>query len=318
MNIPNDVQILLEACDDADARDLRISYEAWVAAVERFEAEKSPESAKAKDDLGKSFQDVRARLDAKYLNTDHILPNLLRGLEWLNENGWKIGKSKLYADRGKGLVRTMPGGKISTRALREYAAEAKLDQDQPDFKGDPDKDRALRASRKRTESQAALAQAQAEKKRLEVNQLRGLLVPRWVVERELADRARAARMYLSPMVSDTADAVLDMLGGTEASAAEIVALVGGDPAKTAELIRWAGSRKSELLAMYKSHLRQALDVWVTGAWYTPEMAEAWSVYEAHRDEVETALMRRLLSEAGGRATKAQEMMEKYQVYERPE
>jgi len=57
---------------------------------------------------------------------DRILKNKLEAVEYLQRRGYKVGKSKVYADAKRGMIRMQEDGTILARDIEAYARAANL------------------------------------------------------------------------------------------------------------------------------------------------------------------------------------------------
>ena len=117
---------------------------------------------------------------------DRILKNKLEATEYLQRRGYKVGKSKVYADAKRGLVRIQEDGTILAADVEAYARAANLQR--PDLDG-PDPADVEAVQKEKTELEKEELQLKVEKRRYELEKDQGKHVPREKLELALASRA---------------------------------------------------------------------------------------------------------------------------------
>lgn len=152
-------------------------------------------------------------------NQERILKNKLEAVAYLNRRGFKVGKSKLYADCKKGLVRIQADGSIFATDLESYARRQGLDR--PDMDGsDPKKVEELQEIKLRKEVEKL--DWENKRRQFEYEKETGKHIPRELLELELASRAAVMDSQLRTKI--------------RARAREWTAIVQGSSEYTPELI----------------------------------------------------------------------------------
>lgn len=196
---------LLETATDTDKVELKILHNASVSCLKSYNEE--PTAAKKKDwDMARAgLDDAITRMWPVYFPDEDKFETAKEALAYLKNKGYKIAKSKFYADRGKKL-QDQKDGSILKRDLLLYAKSLK-------YLGDP---------------AAGLDQAQRKKLQLETEKLskqtalldHDLKVKQGAyVERAEAEMARAATISIIEATNKNM---------YSSHAAEWVALVKGD------------------------------------------------------------------------------------------
>ena len=227
------LQKLIDAADDQDQLTLKVLYNAVVANLTAYNSQKT--SARLKDwknaesALLKSISD----LEAKYFPTDRPLPNLLAVVDWLKDRGWKVGKSKLYADAKAGKLRSQDDGTYHVKAVQKYAA-AYLRQLGSAGRRDASMMDDLAETKSRSEAEILASKALIFKSKADAAS--GLYVLRDEFEKALAQRAAIFKA--------------DLEGFCRGRVSEIINLVSGDAAKIPDLIEFMISKMEEVLARY--------------------------------------------------------------------
>jgi len=156
--------------------------------------------------------------------------NLLAVFKHLKQKGFKIGKTKLYEDAARGIVKVMPDGQVLETEVKAYAA--KLKKIEGDL-GDLDDVHRMKA-----EKEVTLQEIKIKRQRFEYEKERGKWIERVQFEAELAARASAL---------DTGFRYKFRF-----HCRELIALVNGKPEKTAELLARLNQILDEQLNEYAS------------------------------------------------------------------
>lgn len=139
-------------------------------------------------------------------------------LAWLDEQGWKVSKSTLYAHKKDGRLRPNSEGEFDAAEVEKYARrwlERKDGSPAPVNELDEIRARKERAAADREEYQARLAAVKAAV-------AEGRYVERGQVEHQLAARAAIFKS--------------DGVNWVQANAGQIIAVVEGDPVKAPDLV----------------------------------------------------------------------------------
>ena len=140
--------------------------------------------------------------------------NLLVVVEHLTAAGFKVSKSKIYRDQGKGMIRVNPDGTVPETEVRAYAATLER------VAGDISDLSDLHA--KKTAREVESLEIKIAKQKYELEKDQGKYIPRQDFELELAARAAILGNGLTHRV--------------RSKVSEWVALVGGKPEKSTDLL----------------------------------------------------------------------------------
>ena len=147
---------------------------------------------------------------------NQVLANTLAVADWLRDQGYKVGKSTVYADAKSGLLRPDQEGTFSLETVQKYIKAKGLTlRSQSAADTAPDQQR-------RAAAEARLAEHKEKLLKLKYEREVGNLIPRSQVEQDLAARAQLLKKDLSVFARSEARGLVD--------------LVNGDPDKTADLI----------------------------------------------------------------------------------
>ncbi|OPY78218.1 MAG: hypothetical protein A4E65_02372 [Syntrophorhabdus sp. PtaU1.Bin153] len=165
------------------------------------------------------------------------LPSLPRVIEYLQAQGYKVKKSAVYNHRAKGLIPLSPDGTFLVSAVDTYAA-ANLKR----LDGAPSKSPGQLSEADKIALEAAGHRRRKEKGQADIIEikaaaLRGSLVPRGLLEKELIARLAIFRSDGENFFRGQAPAIVD--------------IVSGDPAKIPQLIAFC-------LDAYEQHLSRYL------------------------------------------------------------
>jgi hypothetical protein len=115
-----------------------------------------------------------------------IIKNRLEAVEYLNRRGYKVGKSKFYADSKKGLIKIQADGSILASDLESYARRVGISR--PDMEGSrPDVVEELHEVKMRKEIEKL--EWENRKREFEYDLQLGKYIPRDLLDLELASRA---------------------------------------------------------------------------------------------------------------------------------
>jgi hypothetical protein len=147
---------------------------------------------------------------------------------WLQDQGYAIGKSKVYADtKYKGaqpplLVADKNGG-FTLEAVQAYIKNADLKRKDGSRASDPDPDAMDRLTERKVIAEVEKLEAQRDSTRLDHDIKKGQYIPRAEHERELASRARALKSGMISFFRRTIDDLVVELGADPDRAAEALA-----------------------------------------------------------------------------------------------
>jgi len=209
---------LIEAADDQDKITLKVLYNAVVTNLTAYNSEKT--SARLKDwrqaesALLKSISDM----ESKYFPADRPLPNLLAVADWLKHHGWKVSKSKLYADAKTGKIIPDSDGAYPIRSVEKYAGQH-LRQ-----KGALGKrDEALSSiAEQKARAEADKLRSQADMAAIKLKIAQGQYVEKEYFDRELAKRAAFFRNDLETFCRSRSSAIIAFVEGDHNKAPDLI------------------------------------------------------------------------------------------------
>ena len=163
--------------------------------------------------LAKFAADLGAKADP-----DQPFPALPDVLAHLQEEGWKITKATLYRHQAQGKLLPQADGAFARRAVEKYAKTWLKQQST----GQRINDRMDELQRLKIENEIALQGLDRKRKQLAYDRDMGLLIPRELVEMELAGRAGVLDAGLKHWV--------------QSRTAEWIRTAGGDTTRVGDLI----------------------------------------------------------------------------------
>ena len=207
-----DVQVLLTAKENAKRAALDDPSQANLAALDR--ASRMLESAMQATTNLKDWRAVLAHVE---------------------ENGRKLGKTKMFEDIKKGRLKKQPDGTFRQRDVDRYMASLPL-------AGTPDAvaEKAADRQRRKEEADIRKAEAAAEREEFDLAVKKGRFVPREQVHLELAARAVTLSSGLKTAF--------------EAQHLDLVALVDGNPKNGAALVERLETLLDEALNEYSREM----------------------------------------------------------------
>ncbi|MEF2145138.1 MAG: hypothetical protein V3573_06805 [Desulfovibrionaceae bacterium] len=233
---------------------------------------------------------------------------------------YKVSEKTVYNhcndSAGPSKLRQRRGGGYALRTVESYArahlpkvidASPEMDADVQDVEHVPG------AAERRTTADAQLKEVEAKRKQLLLGKELGLYTLTSSIERELGERAQAFRLFLTSFARDNKSEIISLFGGDIDVSREIIELVAGNPDQAEALSGWAFSRSAMLLELYKRRIREALNTFAAGEWFTDEMREAWDSYEKGRLAEREAVLSALVTEAGGDVSCLDKLLERYDV-----
>lgn len=158
--------------------------------------------------------------------TPQVFKNRREVAKWLQGNGYKIKKSKIYKDAAAGLLRIESDGSVTIESVRRYIdhPEAGIKEHMETVEAGDSVEvkewhrRAARAKAKKTELEAKKLQFEMEKDQ-------GRWIAREDLEMEMAARAAILDQGLRSLVRIRAEDWIQVVGGDTSRAGELKAAV---------------------------------------------------------------------------------------------
>ena len=200
---------LLTRCTETERAELSTKYNAYIRWLKAYQADSSrntlAELDAAKRSLTATAKEVEGRIDAAAAEAEP-LPHLKATVDFLKNDGWKIAKSKLYADARAGLIKVNTDGTVNEAEAIAYAhrylkkikaAEGEKDE----------------LYRDKAQAELDLLVARAEKTRFETDRERGLYLLKDEVRLQVAVKIGVFEAGFKNAVRINAEDLIHKVGG---------------------------------------------------------------------------------------------------------
>lgn len=215
----------LEAALDLEETRLRTEADAAFERASRKPTGENRKAHKAAEAALKTF--LKERHEPETESTYKGLPEVLAFLEG---EGWKIGKTKIYDDFNEGRIKAEKDGSFRLSSLLDYA---RVNLQKKDGTKGAD---AVSLQEQKQQEEMLRIRIDRQQRELKYKQTKGELIPISEVEIELSKRA----VFL----------VTDRKNVWRSNAVEIIRLVSGDPQKAPELIAFGLRLEDEIIGRY--------------------------------------------------------------------
>jgi hypothetical protein len=209
----NEKKDLRELAEKSAANDLPFLLEAKEKARRAYQAERTSENLRLFN-LAKAAYDVEW---AKVKSSDKVdvpapdvVGNILAVEKYLVNAGWKVKKSKLYADKKRGLLKMQPDGTVLKADADTYAA-ANLAP--ADAAPDADDQETLRIKRETLAVDLATKQLIQERTLLRMKRDSGELIPRAEMDQVLVAAVTVLRSSMRQWIYTKMPELVDLTGG---------------------------------------------------------------------------------------------------------
>jgi len=215
---------LLEVCSQSEAAELKVLHNAQIQCLKLYQQEPTAQRKRDWDAAREGLQECMDRLWSLYMEPvqGEVLKNRLEAVEWLKSRGYKIGKSKFYADVKSKKVRLRNDGSVPVDELKRYV-----------------KNEGLVPLSRSTEMSVEEADLEEVKKRKEIEKLewenkkrafeydlsQGKYLPRDQLALELASRAAVLDSGLRTRIKERGRELVHMAGGRPEQVPEVVGLI---------------------------------------------------------------------------------------------
>ena len=206
--------------------------------------------------------------------------------KYLAAAGWKVAYNTIRKAIDDGKLKERRKGGYARRTVDQYARTflaKKIDptpEPEPELVGFSENLQA-----QKLKQQISGMEMKERREHFNFMRERGLYTETVTIDRELADRWMSLDLFLSSWLVTEADNILDMLGGNHEKSMELVRLVVGDELAADKLSQHMFSRRAELVNLFRTGVKEALNRFGRGQWFTEDMRVAWDEYERNREEV---------------------------------
>lgn len=152
-----------------------------------------------------AFENFRAKKQAEANPEEAPLKNILEVLDYLQQQGWKVSKSKLYDDQGK--IDKQKDGSILKKDADKYARLCLNKLDGSDYEIDPTN---------KNKEETRLTKERADKISFENEIMRGSYVLREEAEQQMAARAAYLKNSIEGFFHSLSPRIAELINGDAA------------------------------------------------------------------------------------------------------
>ncbi|MDX9788903.1 MAG: hypothetical protein RBT11_19155 [Desulfobacterales bacterium] len=217
------IEKLIEAASEAEAAKLRVLTAANEDLVAAYISDRSAANLKNWQATEEALQRTIESLNAKYFSEQPVFPNIMAVVEYLQAEGYKIKKSKVYKDRDAGLIRVDPDGTITHSEASAYITRAGLEKLSDRAAGQVD---MLHA--RKTKVEIERLEAQTEKAKFEIEKERGKYLLKTDVKTEFALKLGAVESIFRGLLRTKATDYISIAGGNPQKAGVFLDMIYAD------------------------------------------------------------------------------------------
>ena len=207
---PDDLQQLLGVCTQQEAAELKTLYNAQIQTLKTYQSDPTAQRKRDWDAARQGYEERVSELWQRYMQAEEYLKNRLEAVKWLQQQGYKVGKSKLYQDVSAGRLRVCNDGSIRVSDLQEYIRVQGLEPLREAT--EPDED-AEDLQREKVKEELRKLRLQNERQEFERQRQEGQYIPRQDLELELASRAGVLDTGLRSDIKTHARDWVHLVGG---------------------------------------------------------------------------------------------------------
>jgi len=207
---PSDLEQLLGVCSEQEKAELKTLYNAQIQCLKAYQKDPTAQRKRDWDAARQGYEERFSELWQRYMAREEYLKNRLEAVEWLRDQGYKVGKSKLYNDAKAGRLKVCNDGSIRVSDLEDYVARQGLE---PLEQATEPEEGAEDLQREKLKEQLRQLQLDNEKREFERQRLEGKYIPRQDLELELASRAGVLDTGLRSDIKTHARDWVHMVGG---------------------------------------------------------------------------------------------------------
>lgn len=221
---PDAVNQLLAVCSQSEAAELKVLHNAQIQCLKLYQQEPTAQRKRDWDAAKDGLQECMDRLWSLYMEPaqGEVLKNRLEAVEWLKGRGYKIGKSKFYADVKAKKIKLRNDGMVPVAELERYvraeglaplSRSTEMTQEEMD----------LEEQKKRKEIEKL--DWEIKKREFEFDKDHSKYIPREHLELELASRAGVLDSTLRTRIKEHARDLVHEMGGSPEHVPEFVSRV---------------------------------------------------------------------------------------------
>lgn len=208
---------------DAEITKLRILASAQEDLMSAYGSDRSATNLKNWQAAEEALQKSMDALNAKYFSKEPGFSDMMDVVEFLNAEGYKVSKSKLYRDRDAGLIRMESDGTVIRSEAIAYVTRAGLEKMADRAAGMIDK-----MHKRKTEAEIDRLEAQAQKVKFELEKERGKYLLKTDVKTEFALKLGAVESVFRSLLRTKATDYISVVGGKPEKAGIFLDLIFAD------------------------------------------------------------------------------------------
>jgi len=208
-------QQILRVATEEERGKLITLHEACLKLHEQYKGNPQADIKKSWDAAERGKRDTIEALWAKYYQHEPVFTDRAAVLSYLEKQGYKIKKTKLYRDAQKGLLKIEPDGSVLEIAVRAYmAALAKKDIEDPAAKTAQKIDEEIRGLKLKNERQ-----------QIELDVLKNKYIERDEAVFEFCAKFSILREYLRYFITTQTPALIDLCRGDQTCSSAVMDLL---------------------------------------------------------------------------------------------
>jgi hypothetical protein len=244
-----DTQEILAKANEAEKEEVELLQRAVETTRKAYDGDFSAAKKRDWDAAREGLREYLAALDEIYFgNTgdDPVLENISAVVRFLQDEGYKVKKSKVYQDKGKGLLKTLPDGRTVTEAEAiAYAVRTSLKKISKSQSADLE---GIQEEKSRAE--VSKLKAQEEKLRFELEREKGRYLLKKDVQAEIAMKLGAIEAGVKHLI--------------RIKGSDYIYAVGGDPKKLMVLVELLNADLDDLWNEFVSFDELKLEIRIHG------------------------------------------------------
>lgn len=181
--------------------DFKIYTNSFISALKAVRESPSTANVKEYEKANRAIEEYLKKKEAEASNEIRF-QNILDVSGYLQSVGWKISKSKLYADRG--IIKTQADGAYLKKDVDKYAEQFLRKLDASDIDSD---------SLEKLKEETRLTKERADKVAFENEIMRGSYVLKEDVEQQLAARASFIKSSIEGFFHSLSPRIAEIIGG---------------------------------------------------------------------------------------------------------
>lgn len=224
----SDMARIYEVADPNETRELDILIRAVEETCKAYENDFSATKKRDWDAAKDGLKACIDKIEQNHFSADPAFNNIMAVVEFLQSEGYKIKKSKLYIDKDKGLLRVSPDGTVSHAEAMAYITRSGLEKLSDRASGLVDDMHA-----KKTRKEIERLEVQTEKARFDMDREKGKYLLKTDVRTEFALKLGAFESIFRNII--------------RTRAADYIGAVGGKPEKSQLLVDFIYSDLDEVI-----------------------------------------------------------------------